>query len=657
LIKSEVWNLDLNLNMKWIHVFSGLLLLANTSLAQVFTERAVEMGLSHVQIEPRLFGGGVAVIDANNDGYEDLYFTGGVREDWLFINNKNGGFERELISSVRLATRIRTTIGVLAADFNNDGFEDLLVYTDQRSNNLLFKNLGNGDFVEVSEAAGLTEAVWSMGATVIDVNLDGLLDIYLANYIRTPSVTLDSNGKVTAFNHDCYGDLLYINNGNFQFTESSSTYLSTTGCGLAVTTSDINGDNIPDIYVANDFGEWVTPNLYFENDVANGRLVEKASEFSLDVQVYGMGIATGDYDRDGLFDYYVTSIGRNALLKSTHDGQYIRTEGIANADLTSSKNGNSTSWGALFFDANNDGWEDLAVANGYISSADFLNTANLDPSVVLENTQNGAFRNLSTFFDPDSLQRSRAVVSFDYDKDGDLDLVFSNVVIVSPSQGNHYFFVNELQNDNNWLRVSLRGIDQNSFGLGAKLNAYNDGSKWMRELSIGGTHASSSSKIVHFGLGELNQIDSLELIWPGGVRQVFSNVMTNNHLKITQGASDLDYYGCTNQSSENYNPLANLDDNSCKIVTSTDEIEPIAKLKLLNNPIETEVILYYEMNSFGGDISYAVFNLNGEIVDSADLVPKNGQYIIGTQNWSSGFYFLSLANAQGVKYHFKLLKK
>ena len=241
--------------MKWIHVFSALLLSANTSLAQVFNERAIELGLSHVQIEPRLFGGGIAVIDANNDGYEDLYFTGGVREDWLFLNNRNGGFERELISSIRLATRTRTTTGVLAADFNNDGFEDLLVYTDQRSNNLLFKNLGNGDFEEISESAGLTEVVWSMGATVLDVNLDGLLDIYIANYIQTPSVTLDSNGKVTAFNHDCYGDLIYINNGNFQFTESSSTYnVLAKGCALAVTSSDINGDNIPDVYLANYFG-------------------------------------------------------------------------------------------------------------------------------------------------------------------------------------------------------------------------------------------------------------------------------------------------------------------------------------------------------------------------------------------------------------------
>ena len=133
-------------------------------------------------------------------------------------------------------------------------------------------------------------------------------------------------------------------------------------------------------------------------------------------------------------------------------------------------------------------------------------------------------------------------------------------------------------------------------------------------------------------------------------------IITNNHLKITQGASNLDFYGCTNQSSENFNPSANLDDNSCKIVTSIDDLEPTAKLKLLNNPIEAEVILHYDMNPFGGDISYVVFNLNGEIVDSALLVPNNGQYIIGTQNWSSGFYFLSLVDAQGVRYHFKLLK-
>ena len=425
--------------------------------------------------------------------------------------------------------------GVCIFDFNNDGFKDLFVGTGRGQENLLFLNNGDNTFTDIGQDAGFVKNEWTMGATFGDFNLDGYLDIYVLNYIQKERLLVNEKGEINGFGHDCYPNNLYINNGDLTFTEvGDMSNTNNAGCGLAVAVSDLNNDHIPDLYIANDFGEWITPNTCLINNFPEEEFADVSSVTGLDAAIYGMGIAIGDYNRDGYLDYYVSNLGSNVLYRN--EGEVYTNVADASGVLNTYADGRlATSWGTAFFDYDLDGFEDLFVSNGHVPAAGFIGTARNDPNKLYHNRGDGTFEDVSAVEGLDAPEICRGMGMGDLDNDGDLDLVVS-VIGVNGDAGNVLVYENRQENNNRWLKVMLKGVQANDHGYGAKVKVYSNNIVWLHEIDGGSSHASHSSSIAHFGLGQVQKIDSLVVIWPGGKKQKFQSLDTNQTLLVQENS-------------------------------------------------------------------------------------------------------------------------
>lgn len=600
------------------------------------TKRA---NLSHLHVTPYLMGGGISIIDINNDGWEDVYFTGGFYEDKLFVNNGDKTFTR-VEAGIFDITRVTSTTGAFSGDINNDGFEDILVTTFDGVNNILFLNNGDNTFRDITKSAGITDKGWGMGATFGDFNLDGLLDIYIINYIDEPSVLYNENNEVYGFSHDCFPNRLYINNGNLTFDEVSSDYLvDGFGCGLAVTSTDVDNDNIPDIYLANDFGEWITPNKYYKNNYPELDFSELSQSNNLNLKIYGMGIATGDYNRDGLFDYYVTNLGRNVLLEGQINGEFSDMTTKAGVENTSVDTLNSTSWGTDFFDYDNDGYEDLVVSNGFIKAAPFLKTSEKDPNKLYRNNGDGTFEDVSILENISDSSIARGVVTFDFDNDGDLDIIFSNIERTPHHDTEILFYENLRGSEKNWLKIKLKGDLNNHSGIGAKVKLFHDDVIWIEEITGGSSHASSKSKIAHFGLGLVSLLDSIQVIWPGGMIQIFKNIGSNQTLLITESNNQYDIVGCLEETAENYNSNATFNYGcvSAKVLGTYDEFSDF-EFNFYPNPVYEVLVLNSSKH-----VELNVTDISGKNINS--ISGKLTNYPMDVRELKNGVYFIKSYNS------------
>jgi len=507
------------------------LFVGSTAQAQDFEESARQLGIEHYQLSSNLMGGGAAFFDYDNDGYEDLYLTGGQGKDRLFRNIRGERFEDVSDESGidALITLPNFSKAVFTGDINNDGYRDIFIGR-QSNHNLLFLNNGDGTFSDISESSGIAnyEAL-TMGAVMGDYNLDGFLDIYAVNYIKVSNA--DNNG----FYHECYPNWLFINNGDNTFTETSkSTGTADEGCALAVNFTDYNQDHRPDIYIANDFGEWILPNVMYQNNGADFSDVAEAT--NLNLEIYGMGIATGDFNGDGLFDYYVTNLGRNVLMQNMGNNTFSDVTTAAGVENTNAGADFSTGWGTVFVDYDHDGHQDLFVSNGQIPAAEFISTNLEDPNKAFKNNGDGTFTDVTEVLGIGDMNRGRGLAMADFDKDGDMDILFT-IVENKPNHTsvNTLLYVNKaIKRPKNWLQVKLRGVAANYDGFGAKLTLYTGGKSWLRENGGGGSHASQHSAYQHFGLDDYDQIDSLVVTWPGGMTQKIENFASNQIIMIVQ---------------------------------------------------------------------------------------------------------------------------
>ncbi|MEO6313730.1 MAG: VCBS repeat-containing protein [Chitinophagaceae bacterium] len=526
-------------------------------------------------------GGGVAIGDINNDGLQDILFTGNMVKNRLYLNKGNFKFEN-ITDKAGIADKQGWCTGATMADINGDGKLDIYICRSADGNavmrkNLLFINNGNLGFTEQSAAYGLDNDGFSTQAAFFDYDKDGDLDMFLINHSLQQYTTGAAenpgwrNERKPAF--ECK---LYRNDpgtaGHPFYTDVSEqsgiiSNVLTFGLGLAV--SDINNDGWPDIYVSNDFNE---PDYLFINN-RNGSFTNELPKAMDQSSLYSMGSDAADYNNDGQVDlvtldmlpednstikmhsgaenfdkfqslfthgfYYQYS--RNMLHQNNGDGTFSEVgqlAGVSNTDW---------SWAALFGDYDNDGYKDLFITNGYVkdyTEMDFLKysvdravrskqNGAVDPvseyiqkmpgiqiaNYMFQNKGNSHFEMKTTAWGLDQKGVSAGAAYADLDNDGDLDLVVNNTNAVAALYKNNA----ETVIKNNYLRVQLDGGTGNQRGIGAKVKLYCKGQLFYQEQSPVRGFQSSCDPILNFGVGKNAIIDSVLVIWPNdNFQQIFS---------------------------------------------------------------------------------------------------------------------------------------
>ena len=479
--------------IKYLHLFLLLALSPSLLFSQTtFSDVSDSLGLQHI-CEVNEMGGGAAFLDINNDGWEDIYITGGHRMDALYLNNMNGTFTEITLSAGLGFTDSVATIGIVAGDIDNNAYPESFLTTELGAPNILLKNNGNNTFSDMSHTAGvLGDSLWSYSATFGDYNKDGYLDLYVGNYVTIPIFVYDSMNNVIAFDHDCASNYFYVNNGNNTFTEIISTLgIADTACNLATAFTDFDNDNDVDIMNANDFGLWIQPNELFQNNYPNNSFTDISTVSNAAARMFGMGIAIGDYDQDMDLDYYITNIGRNVLLRNNSNLTFTDSTNAAGVEdeFIPTDTTLATGWGTGFFDIDNDSYRDLFVANSYIEMN--LPMSLLDPDKLFHNNGDGTFTEISAAAGVNNPAKSRGFAYGDYDNDGDIDmLVIPIIALQSTDTTSILLYRNELNNTNQYLKVNLQGTVSNREAIGAHIRIHVGGQSWLYEVSPSGSHAS-----------------------------------------------------------------------------------------------------------------------------------------------------------------------
>ena len=524
--------------------------------AQDFIEVSESAGINHAfKVDLATFGGGAAVLDLDNDGWEDVFIAGGNAPDVLYRNNGDGTFTDIYLSAGLDATMPVHTQGACAADVNRDGYKDLLVTTmyfkdgRQLSPNYLFINNGDGTFNDATVEYGLDKfRSNSMGASFGDINADGYVDLYVANYFSTSPEGVSLFNDATITNSFAPAeDFFFINVSGRGFVEASDLYeISHFGFGFEGTFTDFDNDQDLDILVANDFGRKATPNVALVNDFPNKSLPNRANNLALNFGMNAMGIAVGDYNFDGYMDYFVSNVGPSLFVVNDGGEGFIEGSrfGLSVQLITSENyNGIPVSWGANFFDFDHDTDIDLFVANGALNP-----TIRPNHNFLFEQ-ENGSFREVGEVRGLADPRVARGSVVFDYDNDGDLDLLVVNQEPRDPTmelpEARVLLYRNEVSSGN-WLKVKLEGIKADNDGLGSRVEVLTDERLLIREIDGGSSHSSQSSTIAHFGLGSDELVEQITVKWVGGNAQVLDNVASNQFITIredvreSEGADELE---------------------------------------------------------------------------------------------------------------------
>ena len=537
----------------------AILSLAGGPAAIEFTEVAAARGI-HAKMRcgglekrwiPEANGSGAAWLDYDNDGLMDLLIVNGSGMEelrrvvagqrpapakngvYLFHNLGNGKFE-DVTERAGLANAYWGT-GANAADYNNDGYSDILITTI--GVDLLYKNNGNGTFTEVGGAAGLSRDVeWHTGSAFGDFDGDGYLDLYVASYIDIHSISLKEPAPVCQYKgiSGFCGPIgmkgghgtLYHNNGDGTFTDvTRKVGIAAAGLahGFAAVFDDFNQDGKPDLFVANDSD----PNFLFLNQ-GNGTFKESAMERGVAVNGNGetqsnMGIAIGDSDNQGRLTVLTTTFfdGYFPLFRQDKSGFFddqALEAGIARVTKP------LLGWACGFADFDNDGRRDLWLANGHVYPQW---PQYLQPFVVLRN-QGGTFATVFRYpaAAPDNSYRGGC--AGDFDNDGRID------VAVLPIAGQPLLFQNTTANANSWVGFLLHGTRSNRDGIGARVEITSCGQTQFETLRNGGSYLSRSDPRVHFGLGPCAKAVHATIKWPSGVVQELNEATVNRYTTIEE---------------------------------------------------------------------------------------------------------------------------
>jgi hypothetical protein len=497
---------------------------------------------------PQPMCGGVGVIDYDNDGRMDLFFTNGAKLpelkktgpeyfNCLLRNRGDGTFEDVTEKAGLDGANLDFSFGVAVADYNNDGWDDIFICN--AGENALYRNNGNGTFTNVTAGSGLDrkpENVLSVGAAWFDYDNDGLLDLIVTNYTTwTPQTDKrclmgsDRDEYCSPTVYKSVASRLYRNlgGGKFKDVTEESGIGSMLGKGMGISIADFNGAGLMDIFIAND----TEPNFLFINQ-GNGKFKESGLEYGVaynaqGTSVSGMGCDAKDFNNDGWVDIVYNDLYGQVFGLLRNDG------GKSFTDITwPSKFGaltrNLSGWSIGFIDYNNDGWKDIYSANGDV---DDLTATAKQHDTMFENLDGNRLVDVTEAMGPDfsfmGYQRGSAFV--DLNNDGFMDLV-----VTSLGEKPRILMNNALK-PNHWILIDLRGRKSNRSAIGAAVTVTTaSGRKLYNHVNPSVGFMSSSDRRVHFGLGAEPALDHVEIRWPSGIVQRIDKPQADQIMQVEE---------------------------------------------------------------------------------------------------------------------------
>ncbi|MET4082747.1 hypothetical protein ABIB40_002711 [Pedobacter sp. UYP30] len=611
-------------------------------------------------------GAGVAIGDLNGDGLQDIYFTGNMVDNKLYLNKGKMQFE-DITTQAGVAGRPGPwKTGVTMADVNGDGKLDIYIcYSGKLDSakrvNQLFINMGNNSqgipvFKDQTAAYGLDFPSYSTQAYFFDYDRDGDLDLLLVNHnIHRLSILDEASVKEMNAQADEQAGVRLLRNDNGKFKDVSKKagiLNSTFSFGLAAGIADVNGDGWPDIYISNDYS---APDRLYIND-GKGHFVDQLQKEIGHTSFYSMGNNIADINNDNLPDIYTLDMlpednkrqkllfgadnyeAFNLNLKVGFYYQYMRNMlQVNNGNNTFSEIGQFSgisntdwSWAPLFADYDNDGTKDLFITNGYtrdytnmdflkymgdnlrdrsVTQEDLLKIVNKMPSsdvknYFFKNNGDATFSNASAQWGINVPSNSNGAAYADLDNDGDLDLVVNNI--------NQIAFVYEnqsnVQSKNHFLEINLKGNQKNTYGIGTKVITYSGTKTQYLEQMPSCGFQSCVSPVLHFGLANVSIIDSLKVIWPSGKMQVLSKVKANQIITLNEDNASLNF-----KQTKQPKPLFNEVPAPVKTLFTGEEINDFNRQPLMVNPI-----------SFSGTM-LAKGDINGDGLEDIYVGAHDGQ--------------------------------
>ncbi|MAV70230.1 MAG: hypothetical protein CMG04_05620 [Candidatus Marinimicrobia bacterium] len=564
---------------KNILFFSLIFTIQSMLLGDVlFTDITNESGISFSGMSE-----GVCVFDYNNDDFDDILFTTRNGSSLHLYRNQGDMIFSDVSfeSNIGMMMEARTAV---AGDYDNDGDLDIFVGATLGSS-VFFQNNGDGTFQDITTLVGINVQDQVRGCSWVDYNNDGFLDLYVG--LLYPS------------------NKLFKNNGDNTFIEVAQN-IGAAGplaagiiMGLGFIDYDRDGDQ--DLFITQDNNNG---NILLRND--NGFFSDISAISNTNLEVMGMGVAFGDINRDGLFDFYTTNLYENSLMLNSEEGVFLdisassRTEDIPG----------SMGWGTFFFDVNNDGWVDLynnnETAFGGVFNSILINGG--DSTFNMLGQESGAVINNNGYGSAFS----------DFDQDGDLDMV---LVGHSSSVGS----INLLRNDsdqNNWVIFSLRQPNYNVFSIGSTIELHHEGISQLNFISAGNGYCSQNTLDVHFGMANITTIDSVVIYWPDGYREIFMQSEINKKNYLSRG------FG---------------------IATTTLKIDkPVIDNFTFNsiypNPFNNSTIINILSNS-DDPIRLNIYDIRGNLVKTIkkdDIKKDNNLIVLDLKGKSSGNYVISI---------------
>ena len=486
-------------------------------------------------------GGGAAFLDYDQDGYLDLYLSNGnyieglsmneehppvtTSENRLYRNRRDGTFE-DVTKKAGVGDR-GYSMGITVGDFDNDGYPD--IYVSNHGPNVLYHNNGNGTFTDVTERAGVAGNECSVGAVWLDYDNDSHLDLYVGNYIEFDpqyNYYYAPDGFPGPMAYDGQPDVLYHNKGNGTFEDVTLVMgvFNKDGRAMGVGAADYNNDGYTDIFVSNDhMVNYLYHNkggeLFEDRGILSGTAFNQVGEATI-----SMSVDFADYNNDGLMDLFVSDDVYCSLYRN--EGNGVFTEMSYHAGIAVAC-GQFVGWASSFLDYDNDGDLDLFKVNGE------LKHLYGQEDQLFENNGKGMFTDVSTergaYFHEERV--GRGACFGDYDNDGDIDAYIVNLedhgALLRNNQGNR----------NNWISLRLIGTSSNRDGIGARVSIRYGEQRQFAQMKSSSGYLSQNDPRMHFGLGEHDRVDQIEVVWPSGITQLLDNVEAGQILTITESAS------------------------------------------------------------------------------------------------------------------------